>query len=79
MIAGSGVQMEIRLQDHAATQGLHHHVGVTKDRQGVVAGKPVNPDELKARLSALKKNGRSTLSSAGDKDVSLQMLLGRDG
>jgi biopolymer transport protein ExbD len=77
MIAGSGVQMEI--PGSKTTQQLKVStitVGVTKDGKVVVAGKPVNPDELKARLSALKKNGPVDVVLAGDKDVSLQMLLG---
>jgi biopolymer transport protein ExbD len=41
----------------------------------VVAGKPLNPDQLKAR-STLKKVGPVDVVLAGDKDVPLQMLLG---
>ncbi len=77
MIAGSGVQMEI--PGSRTTQQLKVStitVGVTKDGRVVVAGKPVSPDELKARLNALKKNGPVDVVLAGDKDVPLQMLLG---
>jgi biopolymer transport protein ExbD len=77
MIAGSGVQMEI--PGSKTTQQLKVStitVGVTKDGKVVVAGKAVNPDELKARLNALKKDGPVDVVLAGDKDVPLQMLLG---
>jgi biopolymer transport protein ExbD len=76
MIAGSGVQMEI--PGSKTTQQLKVStitVGVTKDGKVVVAGKQVNPDELKARLNALKKDGPVDVVLAGDKDVPLQMLL----
>ena len=77
MIAGSGVQMEI--PGSKTTQQLKVStitVGVTKDGKVVVAGKQVNPDELKARLNALRKDGPVDVVLAGDKDVPLQMLLG---
>jgi len=77
MIAGSGVQMEI--PGSKTTQQLKVStitVGVTKDGKVVVAGKQVNPDELKARLNTLKKDGPVDVVLAGDKDVPLQMLLG---
>jgi len=77
MIAGSGVQMEI--PGSKTTQQLKVStitVGVTKDGKVVVAGKPLNPDQLKARLNALKKEGPVDVVLAGDKDVPLQMLLG---
>ncbi len=77
MIAGSGVQMEI--PGSKTTQQLKAStitVGVTKDGKVVVAGKPLNPDQLKARLNALKKDGPVDVVLAGDKDVPLQMLLG---
>jgi biopolymer transport protein ExbD len=77
MIAGSGVQMEI--PGSKTTQQLKAStitVGVTKDGKVVVAGKPLNPDQLKARLNALKKEGPVDVVLAGDKDVPLQMLLG---
>jgi biopolymer transport protein ExbD len=77
MIAGSGVQMEI--PGSKTTQQLKVStitVGVTKDGKVVVAGKPVSPDELTARLNALKKDGPVDVVLAGDKDVPLQMLLG---
>jgi biopolymer transport protein ExbD len=77
MIAGSGVLMEI--PGSRTTQQLKVStitVGVTKDGKVVVAGKPLNPDQLKARLNALKKDGPVDVVLAGDKDVPLQMLLG---
>ena len=77
MIAGSGVQLEI--PGSKTTQQLKVStitVGVTKDGKVVVAGKPVSPDELTARLNALKKDGPVDVVLAGDKDVPLQMLLG---
>ena len=77
MIAGSGVQMEI--PGSKTTQQLKVStitVGVTKDGKVVVSGQPVNPDELKARLNALKKDGPVDVVLAGDKDVPLQTLLG---
>ena len=77
MIAGSGVQLEI--PGSKTTQQLKVStitVGVTKDGKVVVAGKQVSPDELKARLNALKKDGPVDVVLAGDKDVPLQMLLG---
>jgi len=76
MIAGSGVQMEI--PGSRTTQQLKVStitVGVTKDGKVVVAGKTLNPDQLKARLNALKKDGPVDVVLAGDKDVPLQMLL----
>ena len=77
MIAGSGVQMEI--PGSRTTQQLKVStitVGVTKDGKVVVAGKPLNPDQLKARLNELKKDGPVDVVLAGDKEVPLQMLLG---
>lgn len=77
MIAGSGVQMEI--PSSKTTQELKAStltVGVTKDGKVVVGGKPVTPDQLKARLDQLKKDGPVDVVLAGDKDVPLQMLLG---
>lgn len=77
MIAGSGVQMEI--PSSKTTQELKAStitVGVTKDGKVVVAGKTVNPEQLKSRLDQLKKDGPVDVVLAGDKDVPLQMLLG---
>jgi biopolymer transport protein ExbD len=77
MIAGSGVQMEI--PGSKTTQQLKVStitVGVTKVGKVVVAGKPLNPDQLKARLNELKKDGPVDVVLAGDKEVPLQMLLG---
>ena len=77
MIAGSGVQMEI--PSSKTTQELKAStitVGVTKDGKVIVGGKPVNPEQLKARLEQLKKDGPVDVVLAGDKDTPLQMLLG---
>ena len=77
MIAGSGVLMEI--PGSKTTQQLKVStitVGVTKDGKVVVAGKTLDPDQLKARLNELKKDGPVDVVLAGDKDVPLQMLLG---
>ena len=77
MIAGSGVLMEI--PGSKTTQQLKVStitVGVTKDGRVVVAGKTLDPDQLKARLNELKKDGPVDVVLAGDKDVPLQMLLG---
>jgi biopolymer transport protein ExbD len=76
MIAGSGVLMEIPAPTTQQLKVSTITVGVTKDGNVVVAGKQVNPDELKARLNALKKDGPVDVVLAGDKDVPLQMLLG---
>ena len=77
MIAGSGVQMEIpSSKTTTELKASTITVGVTKDGKVVVAGKPLNPDELKARLNQLKKDGPVDVILAGDKDVPLQMLLG---
>ncbi len=77
MIAGSGVQLEIpSSKTTTELKASTLTVGVTKDGKVVVAGKPVNPDELKAKLGQLKKDGPVDVVLAGDKDVPLQMLLG---
>ncbi len=77
MIAGSGVQMEIpSSKTTTELKASTITVGVTRDGKVVVAGKPLNPDELKARLNQLKKDGPVDVILAGDKDVPLQMLLG---
>ncbi len=77
MIAGSGVQMEIpSSKTTTELKASTVTVGVTKDGKVVVSGKPVTPDELKAKLNQLKKDGPVDVVLAGDKDVPLQMLLG---
>ena len=77
MIAGSGVQLEIpSSKTTTELKASTLTVGVTKDGKVVVAGKPVTPDELKAKLGQLKKDGPVDVVLAGDKDVPLQMLLG---
>jgi biopolymer transport protein ExbD len=77
MIAGTGVAME--LPGSATTQQLKSAtitVGVTKDGETVIDGKRVGPDELKAKLRELKQRKPVDVVLAGDKDASLQTLLG---
>jgi biopolymer transport protein ExbD len=77
MIAGTGVAME--LPGSATTQQLKSAtitVGVTKDGETVIDGKRVGPDELKAKLRELKQREPLDVVLAGDKDASLQTLLG---
>lgn len=76
MIAGSGVPMEI--PGSRTTQQLKSStitIGVTKSGETVVDGKPVSADELKARLTALRKDKPVDVVLAGDRDVPLQILL----
>ncbi len=77
MIAGTGVPME--LPGSATTQTLKTStitVGVTKNGETVIDGKSVSMDELKQRLAELKKAKPVDVVLAGDKDASLQTLLG---
>jgi biopolymer transport protein ExbD len=77
MIAGTGVPME--LPASASTQELKTStitVGVTKDGETVIDGKAVTPGELKAKLTELKQGKTIDVVLAGDKDASLQTLLG---
>jgi biopolymer transport protein ExbD len=76
MIAGTGIELE--LPGAATTQELKTStitVGVTKAGTTVVEGKTLAPDQLKERLTALKKAQPVEVVLAGDKDVSLQTLL----
>lgn len=77
MIAGTGVPME--LPASATTQELKSStitVGVTKDGETVIDGKAVTADELKAKLIELKQAKPIDVVLAGDKEASLQTLLG---
>jgi biopolymer transport protein ExbD len=77
MIAGTGVAME--LPASATTQQLKTStitVGVTKAGETVIDGKPVTMDELKKKLVELKQSKPVDVVLAGDKDASLQTLLG---
>ena len=76
MIAGTGLDME--LPGSTTTQELKTStitVGVTKAGETVVDGKTLTPEALKERLVALKKAQPVEVVLAGDKDVSLQMLI----
>lgn len=76
MIAGTGVELD--LPRSSTTQEMKSStitVGVTKAGDTVVEGKTLTPDALKDRLVALKKDKPVEVVLAGDKDVSLQILL----
>jgi biopolymer transport protein ExbD len=76
MIAGTGVEMD--LPGSSSTQEIKSStitVGVTKAGDTVVDGKTLTPDGLKDRLVALKKDKPVEVVLAGDKEVSLQILL----
>jgi biopolymer transport protein ExbD len=77
MIAGTGVAME--LPASATTHDIKTStitVGVTKSGETVIDGKTVTAQELKDRLLALKQGKAVDVVLAGDKDVSLQTLIG---
>ncbi len=76
MIAGTGIDMD--LPGSATTRDLKSStitVGVSKAGEIVVDGKTVSPEALKDRLVALKGDKPVDVVLAGDKDVSLQVLL----
>jgi biopolymer transport protein ExbD len=76
MIAGTGVPMEI--PSSKTTQSIKSStvtVGITRTGDTVIDGKPVNSEQLRARLVELKKQKPVDVVLAGDKDVSLQSLL----
>ena len=76
MIAGTGVEMD--LPGSSTTQEIKSStitVGVTKAGDTVVDGKTLTADALKDRLIALKKDKPVEVVLAGDKEVSLQILL----
>jgi len=77
MIAGSGIPLEI--PGSKTTQQIRAStitVGVTKDGKTVVDGKAVSADQLTSRLVQLKQDGPIDVVLAGDRDASLQTLLG---
>jgi biopolymer transport protein ExbD len=77
MIAGTGISME--LPGSKSTQEIKAStltIGVTKDGKAVVEGKAVTPEELAAKLAALKKEQKLDVIIAGDKEASLQTLIG---
>jgi biopolymer transport protein ExbD len=76
MIAGTGMEMD--LPGSATTQDLKSStitIGVNKTGDIVVDGKTLSPEALKDRLVALKRDKPVEVVLAGDKDVSLQVLL----
>jgi biopolymer transport protein ExbD len=76
MIAGTGVEMD--LPGSSTTQEIKSStitVGVTKAGDTVVDGKTLTPDALKDKLVALKRDKPVEVVLAGDKEVSLQILL----
>ena len=76
MIAGTGVPMEI--PSSKTTQSIKSStvtVGITKTGETVIDGKPVTQEELKTKLTELKKKKPVDVVLAGDKDVPLQSLL----
>jgi biopolymer transport protein ExbD len=77
MIAGTGVAME--LPGSTTTQELKTStvtVGVTRSGETVIDGKSVTAEELRDKLRALKRDKPIDVVLAGDKDASLQTLLG---
>jgi biopolymer transport protein ExbD len=77
MIAGTGVAME--LPGSTTTQALKTStvtVGVTRSGETVIDGKSVTAEELRDKLRALKRDKPIDVVLAGDKDASLQTLLG---
>ena len=76
MIAGAGIPLD--LPGSKSTQELKSStitVGVTKAGDTVVDGKTLAPEELKAKLVELKKDKPVDVVLAGDKEVSLQILM----
>lgn len=77
MIAGTGIPLEI--PGSKTTQQIKKStitIGVNKAGETVVESRKVNSEELRTRLLALKKDGPVDVVLAGDKDASLQVLLG---
>jgi len=76
MIAGTGIPLD--LPGSKSTQELKSStvtIGVTKTGDTVIDGKTLAPEDLKAKLSDLKKDKPVDIVLAGDKDVSLQALM----
>jgi biopolymer transport protein ExbD len=77
MIAGTGIALEI--PGSKTTQELKTStltIGVSKDGEVVVDGKPVSPEALGAKLVELKQQNTLDVVIAGDRDTSLQQLMG---
>lgn len=77
MIAGTGIAMEI--PGSKTTQQLQSStltIGVAKDGKVVVDGQTVTPEELTSKLVSLKQQNKLDVVIAGDRDTSLQQLLG---
>ncbi len=77
MIAGTGIAMEI--PGSKTTQELESStltIGVSKDGQVVVDGEPVSPEALTAKLVELRQQNKLDIVIAGDKETSLQQLMG---
>lgn len=77
MIAGTGIAMEI--PGSKTTQQLQSStltIGVAKDGKVVVDGQTVTPEALNAKLMSLKQQSKLDVVIAGDKETSLQQLLG---
>lgn len=77
MIAGTGIAMEI--PGSKTTQQLKSStitIGVAKDGRVVVDGQTVTPEALSAKLVTLKQQNKLDVVIAGDRDTSLQQLMG---
>ena len=77
MIDGSGVPMEIpgsKTIDNIETSTLT--IGVDKNGTVFVDGKNVSETELAEKLNELKKTNKLAIIIAGDKETSLQYLIG---
>jgi biopolymer transport protein ExbD len=76
MIAGTGIAMD--LPGSSTTQELRSTqitVGVTGDGRVVVDGHAITSEELTAKLVELKGDQQVQVIVAGDRDVSLEMLV----
>jgi biopolymer transport protein ExbD len=77
MIAGTGIAMD--LPGSSTTQELRSTqitVGVTGDGRVVVDGHTITSEELTGKLVDLKGDQQVQVIVAGDRDVSLEMLVG---
>jgi biopolymer transport protein ExbD len=76
MIAGTGIAMD--LPGSSTTQELRSTqitVGVTGDGRVVVDGHTITSEELTGKLVELKGDQQVQVIVAGDRDVSLEMLV----
>ena len=77
MSAGTGIALEI--PGSKTTQEIKSStltIGVSKDGEVVVDGEPVTPEALGAKLVELKQQNTLDVVIAGDRDTSLQQLMG---